>query len=39
MAEHGQAGPVLGLAFDGTGYGTDGAIWGCEFLLVQKDLS
>jgi hydrogenase maturation protein HypF len=39
MAEHGLSGPVLGLAFDGTGYGTDGAIWGCEFLLVQGDLN
>lgn len=39
LAEAGARGPVLGLACDGTGYGTDGAIWGCEFLLVQQDRS
>ena len=37
MVEFGLTGPVLGLAFDGTGYGTDGAAWGCEFLLMQGD--
>ncbi len=37
MAEHGLRGPVLGLAADGTGYGPDRAIWGCEFLLINPD--
>lgn len=35
MAEHDLKGPVIGVSFDGTGYGTDGAIWGGEFLLCE----
>jgi len=37
LAEHGQAGPAIGIACDGTGYGTDGAIWGCECLIASLD--
>jgi hydrogenase maturation protein HypF len=37
MAEHGLDGsrPVIGLSFDGTGYGDDGAIWGGEILVAD----
>ena len=35
MAEHEIDGPVLGVSWDGTGSGTDGTIWGGEFLNVD----
>ena len=33
MAEHNLAGQVIGLIYDGTGYGTDGKLWGGEILV------
>jgi hydrogenase maturation protein HypF len=33
LAENGEEGPAIGLSFDGLGYGTDGALWGGEFLV------
>jgi len=35
MAEYNQKDPVIGLVCDGTGYGIDGKIWGCECLIAS----
>jgi len=36
LAENRIDGKVIGAAFDGTGYGTDGSIWGGEFLIADR---
>ncbi|GAA4209826.1 carbamoyltransferase HypF [Streptosporangium oxazolinicum] len=35
LADNRESGPVIGVAFDGLGYGTDGTIWGGEFLVAD----
>jgi hydrogenase maturation protein HypF len=35
MAEHGLVGPAIGIAYDGTGYGTDGTLWGGEIMVAD----
>jgi hydrogenase maturation protein HypF len=37
LADNGEPGPVIGVAFDGLGYGTDGTIWGGEVLVADLE--
>ncbi|MBI5598693.1 MAG: carbamoyltransferase HypF [Deltaproteobacteria bacterium] len=36
MAEHGLDNDVIGVSFDGTGYGADGRVWGGEFIIASR---
>ncbi len=37
LAEHGLTGPAVGIAYDGTGYGDDGNVWGAEILVCDLE--
>jgi hydrogenase maturation protein HypF len=37
MTEHGLTGPVIGVAYDGAGYGSDGTSWGGEVMIATRE--